>query len=335
MVSIKDIAARCGVSVATVSKALNNHSDISETTRTHVRSVADEMGYMPNLAARALKTNRTYNLGVLFVDEMHSGLTHEYFSGVLESFKEEAERRGYDITFINRNIGEKAASYLEHCRYRGVDGLMVANAHFNDPQMLELMASDLPVVTIDHVFNNRTSIFSDNIRGMRELVQYVVGMCHRRLAFIHGERTSVTENRLTSFYKTCYDLNVEVPDAWVLEGVYHDPATCARLTRELLEQPKHPTCIFFPDDFSALGGLNVLAAAGLSVPDDISAVGYDGIYLSQVMAPPLTTYKQDTVRLGTAAAEQLVNLIERPKVTLPVQLLVEGTLLKGKTVRQL
>ena len=86
---------------------------------------------------------------------------------------------------------------------------------------------------------------------------------------------------------------------------------------------------------NVLGGLNVLAAAGLSVPDDISAVGYDGIYLSQVMAPPLTTYKQDTVRLGTAAAEQLVNLIERPKVTLPVQLLVEGTLLKGKTVRQL
>ena len=91
MVSIKDISIRCGVSVATVSKALNNHSDISETTKNHVLSVAKEMGYYPNLFARALKTNRTYNIGVLFIDEAQSGLTHEYFANVLDSFKVEAE----------------------------------------------------------------------------------------------------------------------------------------------------------------------------------------------------------------------------------------------------
>ena len=103
MVSMKDIAQACGVSVASVSKALNNHTDIGEETRQLIRRTAKEMGYFPNSVARTLKTNRSYNLGVLFVDEANSGLTHDYFAGVLESFKETAERNDYDITFVNRN----------------------------------------------------------------------------------------------------------------------------------------------------------------------------------------------------------------------------------------
>ncbi len=101
MASLKDISRVCGVSVATVSKALNNHSDIGEETKEHIKKVAKEMGYLPNLSARALKTNKTHGIGVLFVDEAGSGLTHDYFSSVLDSFKRTAESRGYDITFIN------------------------------------------------------------------------------------------------------------------------------------------------------------------------------------------------------------------------------------------
>lgn len=101
MVSMRDIAEKCSVSVATVSKALNNHSDISEETRKKIRQTASDMGYYPNSAARALKTNRSYNIGVLMNDRAHSGLTHEYFSAVLEGVKVESESRGYDITFIN------------------------------------------------------------------------------------------------------------------------------------------------------------------------------------------------------------------------------------------
>ena len=335
MVSIKDIATRCGVSVATVSKALNNRSDISAATRESVRSMAQSMGYMPNSAARALKTNRTYNLGVLFMDDTMSGLTHEYFSSVLDSFKVEAESRGYDITFINHNIGGQRTSYLEHCRYRGVDGVVVACVAFGDQEVMELMDSDLPIVTIDHVFNNRTTIISDNIRGMRELVTHVYNKGHRRIAFIHGERTSVTENRLASFHKTCYELGLDIPDKYVREGVYHDPKSCACITRELLALPQRPTCILFPDDFSTIGGLNAIAEEGLTVPDDISAAGYDGIYLSQVMAPRLTTYRQNTAMLGKAAAQQLCNLIEWPKTTLPERIVVEGSLQEGRSVKQL
>ena len=104
MVSMKDIAKQCNVSVASVSKALNGYPDISEETRQLILNTASEMGYLPNSSARSLKTKRSHNLGVLFVDEAMSGLTHDYFNHVLESFKRTAESRGYNITFTSGNV---------------------------------------------------------------------------------------------------------------------------------------------------------------------------------------------------------------------------------------
>ena len=215
MPSLKDLAKECGVSVATVSKALNDQPDISPATRERVRAAAHRMGYLPNAAARSLKTNRTYNLGVLFVDERQSGLTHEYFSAVLDSFKVEAEKHGYDITFINHNISGKSMSYLEHCRYRNVDGVVIACVNFYEPQVVELVNSEVPVVTIDHVFNNRMAILSDNVFGLKALVRQAWACGHRRIAFIHGEKTAVTENRVAGFYQACEELGLKIPEAYV------------------------------------------------------------------------------------------------------------------------
>lgn len=333
MSSLKDLAQECGVSVATVSKALNGQPDISEATRARVREAARRMGYVPNMAARSMKTNRTYNIGVLFVDEQQSGLAHEYFSAVLDSFKVRVEQLGYDITFINRNLGGRTMTYLEHCHYRGVDGAVIACVDFNDPQVIELVNSDVPVVTIDHVFNNRMAVLSDNVMGLSALVRTAYAQGHRRIAFIHGERTAVTENRLAGFYKSCDELGLEVPDAYVREGIYHDAARCAQETKALLALPQRPTCIIFPDDFSALGGYNALTEAGLSIPEDISVMGYDGIYLSRVVKPSLVTYQQNTKSLGRLAADKLIELIEHPRVTLPEQIRVSGKLLDGGSVR--
>ena len=332
MSSLKDLAQECGVSVATVSKALNGQPDISEATRARVREAARRMGYVPNMAARSMKTNRTYNIGVLFVDEQQSGLAHEYFSAVLDSFKVRVEQLGYDITFINRNLGGRTMTYLEHCHYRGVDGAVIACVDFNDPQVIELVNSDVPVVTIDHVFNNRMAVLSDNVMGLSALVRTAYAQGHRRIAFIHGERTAVTENRLAGFYKSCDELGLEVPDAYVREGIYHDAARCAQETKALLALPQRPTCIIFPDDFSALGGYNALTEAGLSIPEDISVMGYDGIYLSRVVKPSLVTYQQNTKSLGRLAADKLIELIEHPRVTLPEQIRVSGKLLDGGSV---
>lgn len=335
MVSIKDISVRCGVSVATVSKALNNHSDISKATKQHILAVAREMGYYPNSFARALKTNRTYNIGVLFVDEAQSGLTHEYFANVLDSFKVEAESQGFDITFINKHMGLRKMSYYEHSKYRGVDGVVIACIDFSDPDVLELINGDLPVVTIDHVFDNRTAIVSDNIKGMREIIHYLYDKGHRRIAYIHGADSSVTQNRVGSFYRTLSELNISIPDDYVKDGIYHDTETTYKLTKELLALKNRPTCIIFPDDFSCIGGINAIREAGLVIPDDISIVGYDGILLSQVLDPKLTTYMQDTKALGKYAAQKLIEAIINPKANIIERIVVEGKLLPGETVKDI
>ncbi|MBH1942349.1 LacI family DNA-binding transcriptional regulator [Mobilitalea sibirica] len=335
MVSIKDISIRCGVSVATVSKALNDHSDIGQITKENIRKVAKEMGYLPNSFARALKTNRTYNLGVLFMDEAQSGLTHEYFNNVLNSFKVEAEKKGYDITFINKYMGQKTMSYYEHSKYRGVDGVVIACIDFSDPDVIELIRGDLPVVTIDHVFDNRTAITSDNVKGMRDLITYIYEMGHTKIAYIHGADSSVTQNRVGSYYKTLGELGIEVPDEYVVSGIYHDPDTTVKLTKKLLALKDRPTCIIFPDDFSCIGGINAIKENGLRIPEDISVAGYDGILLSQVLDPKITTLQQNTKALGRSAAEKLIALIENPKATIIERVVVEGKVLAGNSVKNL
>jgi LacI family transcriptional regulator, galactose operon repressor len=335
MVSMKDISLKCGVSVATVSKALNDHSDIGESTKEFIRKTAKEMGYFPNSSARALKTNRTYNIGVLFVDEAQSGLTHEYFSHVLDSFKVTAEQNGYDITFINRNKVHSSMSYLEHSKYRGVDGVVIACVDFHDPEVLELVRSDLPVVTIDYTFNNRIAVISDNIKGIKDLLTYIYEMGHRKIAYIHGADSAVTQNRVGSFYKTLDSLGIMVPDEYVKEGIYHDTESSAILTRELLNLKDRPTCIIYPDDFSGIGGINVIKERGLKIPEDISVAGYDGLRLSQVLDPKLTTLKQDTKSLGRLAAEKLIHLIEKPKAAVIERVVVRGEVIKGESVKQI
>ena len=333
MVSMKDIARACGVSVATVSKALNGQPDIGEETRTRVCEAAQKMGYMTNSAARALKTNRTYHIGVLFVDERQSGLAHEYFSTMLESFKAEAEAHGYDITFINHNVGGKPTSYLQHCRYRGVDGVVIACVDFTDPRVRELAESDLPLVTVDHVFNNRLAVVSDNVQGMETLVRYAYGKGHRKIAFLHGEKTSVTQNRLVGFFRACEELGLEIPEEYVRESAFHNPDRCAQDTLALMNLPERPTCILFPDDYSYVGGMNALRQMGIRVPEDVSAMGYAGIHLARVIG--LTTYWQDNREIGRIAAERLISLIEHPKTTLVDRIMVSGRLLEGTTVKEL
>ena len=333
MVSMKDIARACGVSVATVSKALNGQPDIGEETRARVSQMAQKMGYMTNSAARALKTNRTYHIGVLFVDERRSGLGHEYFATMLESFKVEAESHGYDITFINHNVGGKPTSYLQHCRYRGVDGVAIACVDFTDPRVRELAESDLPLVTVDHMFNNRLAVVSDNVQGVEALVRYAYEKGHRKIAFLHGEKTSVTQNRLVGFYRACEELGLVIPEEYVRESAFHNPDRCAQDTLDLMNLPERPTCILFPDDYSYVGGMNALRQMGIRVPEDVSVMGYDGIHLARVIG--LTTYWQDTREIGRIAADRLISLIEHPKTTLADRIMVPGRLLEGNTVKNL
>lgn len=333
MASLKDIAKSCDVSVATVSKALNNHTDISEETKERIRQVAKEVGYSPNSSARALKTNRTYSIGVLFVDEAMSGLTHDYFSVVLDSFKRTAEKKGYDITFINScKERPNRMSYLTHSRYRGFDGVVLACIDFNDPEVIELVHSNIPVVTIDHLFNNRIAVVSDNITGMKDLLEYIYGMGHRKIAYIHGADSAVTSSRLSSFYSTAERLGLDIPEEYIREAEYRDAVKTYQITNQLLDLPNPPTCILYPDDFAAFGGISAIRERGLNIPGDVSVAGYDGIRATEHLEPKLTTVKQDAEQIGRTAAKKLISLIERPKTTIVEQFLIPGKVMEGKSV---
>ena len=307
MVSLKTIAERCGVSTATVSKALNDHKDISEETKNRVKQTAEALGYFPNAAARALKTNRSYNIGVLFEEEAGRGLTHEYFSGVLNGLKIQAEKLGYDITFINTN--------------------------FDDPDVIELMNSEIPVVTIDYVHHNCTAVTSNNIQGMEDLVKYIYSQGHRKIAYIHGqEGSSVTRDRLASFYRTIDELGLEIPDTYVRSADYLETKGSAKQTKELLNLEDPPTCIIYPDDTSLIGGRNVIIEMGLRIPRDISVAGYDGTMISQLLYPKLTTIRQNTEMIGSEAATRLIGTIEKPRTTLVERVVIEGSLVPGQSV---
>ena len=331
-VTIKDVAAKCGLSISTVSKAFNNYADISAETREIVQRAAKEIGYYPNAIARTLKTNRSFNLGVLFQEDRGNGLTHPFFASVLQAFKAEAEKHGYDITFINHNIGRSGMTYLEHCRYRNVDGVCVVCADFYAPEVVSLVASDLPLVTIDHAFANRSCVLSQNREGLQVLVEYAVSLGHTRIAYVHGQKASVTEKRVTGYFRGLEACGIEPRTEYLVKAVYDSPEAGATALCELLSLPEPPTCILMPDDHTALGALDAAKQMGLRVPEDISIAGYDESRIAQLSRPRLTTVSQDAVKMGTQAALYLIDRIENPRSAVSETALIPTKLVKGESM---
>lgn len=333
MVTLKMLAKQCGVSVATVSKALNGAPDISAETAARIQKAAAEMGYTPCAAARSLKTSRSHNLGVIFSDGTNSGLTHEHFAYILNSFKRRAEELRYDITLISDHPGLWGGDYVSHVRFRNCDGVAVLVADNAGPTAQELVRLGVPVVSVDYHFDNCSCVESDNVSGIRELVEYVYSQGHRKIAAIFGDDNVVTRIRMSSFFNTCSKLNLTIPEEYVCFGRYHSGRTSAEATRKLMELPEPPTCILYPDDFSFFGGKRELEAMGLSVPEDVSAAGYDGISVGKVVS--LTTVQQDTDAIGIAAAEELARAVEEGRGYLPGTRVIPCSLISGATVRKI
>ena len=331
--NIKDVARSCGLSISTVSKVFNSYPDISEATRRQVMESARRIGYRPNALARALKTNRSYNLGVLFVDENVSGLMHPFFAAVLNAFKAEAEKRGYDITFINHNIGTMDMTYLEHCRYRNVDGVCLACVDFYAPEVIELVNGDIPCVTIDHVFDGSSGIISDNLSGIGQLVDRAAALGHRRIAYLHGQRNSaVTEDRIKGFCEAMARHGLAVRDEYVVQSRYDDGESVRELLGRLMDLPERPTCVLLPDDASYFGALDCLRERGLSVPGDVSLAGYDGVRSVQAVRPRLTTIRQDSEAMGSQAALCLIDRIDHPTTAVSQLMLIPTTLIEGESL---
>lgn len=329
MVTLKDIANLCNVSVATVSRALNGQSDVNSNTAKRIRRLAQEMGYYPNAAARALKTNRSYNIGILYEDEIH----HEYFSLLIDRIRTSAEQKGYDITFLSKS---KQTAYYEHAKYRGLDGVIILQATFEAPEVMQLAGSDLPCVAIDYQYTCCPCVISNHHSSIDQLVRHAYERGYRKIAFVHGQPGYITDQRVNGFYKTCCSLGLNVPEGYVQAAFYHEPQSNAEATKRLLALPDPPSCILYPDDYSCLGAFTQLERAGLSIPDDIGIIGYDGIMLSTVIRPRLTTYKQDVQKKGEMAVELLISQIEAPGVRPKDEcVVVSGQLVPGGTLRPL
>ena len=335
MITLKDIANKCGLSVATVSKAMNNMPDISLSTAQRIQKIAREMGYMPNSAARSMKTGRSMIIGMLMFLGSESIWTHNYSALVADGVHRTVEDHGYDLTPVSCKGAGSMGGYLNYCRYRNYDGVIVMSGGSSDPLLDDLVNSDFPLVTIDYRLPSRSSIISDNIEGMRRLVRHVYDLGHRRLGFIHGNESTVTSDRISGFFSACNELGIEVPDCRVRAAHYLSQEESARITLELLALDERPTCIFYPDDYACLGGVRALKARGLSVPGDVSVVGYDGTRIAEAVEPSLTTYRQNCEAIGVSAAEMLLRVIDNSHNVLPRHIIVPGRLIEGASVRNL
>ncbi len=331
MVRLKDIAEACGVSVATVSRALNGLTNENKERTALICQAAREMGYYPNAAARTLKTSRSSNIGILYEDRMN----HEYFSSLMDELRSAAEDCGYDLTLIGRSGGKGTESYYDHARRRNLDGVVVIQADFDSANVIRLASSDMPSVVIDHVYEGCDCVSSDNRASMERIVRHVAAHGHRNIAFITGQPGAVSQERLAGFYKTCAELGIRVPEGFVREGRFHDPEGCIRIVRELLKGDEKPTCILCPDDYSCLGALWALKAEGTRIPDELSLIGYDGIRMTRMIQPMLTTYRQNTEAIAREAINLLTEAIETPEKHKPRQITVEGMLLEGDTLGEL
>ena len=275
----------------------------------------------------------SHNIGVLFADESFNGLTHPFFASVLNAFKNEAENHGYDLTFINHNVGSDGRSFVDYCRYRNLDGVLLACVDFYSEAIQKLLDSDIPCVSVDYPWPKQSCVLSDNRNGMKQLVDYAVSLGHSRIAFISGQRNSeVTETRRREYLEAMADHKLAVPDGYLQEAIYSDNEVVREYVAKLLARRDRPTCILLPNDTTYFGAQEAIREQELRIPRDISLAGYDGIPLTQTLRPQLTTIRQNSEALGEQAAKLLIMRLEQPETAVEEVVTIPVELIKGSTV---
>lgn len=318
MSTIYEIAKIAGVSPTTVSKVINNYPDVSDKTRAKIQKILQEENFLPNSQAQFLSTKRTWTLGIVYFEDLRVGLSHPFFSGVIEAFKRQADKQGYSLLFGSKNDRLKNDTFLEYFKYRAVDGIAIICTDPNDKETLELIESDFPIVVIDMVNKNTSTVASDNMEGCYLAVKYLYDLGHRKIAYIEG--TSKSDNwasvtRRKGYEKAMKRLGLDIIDGYIADGVNFDVSGGYNAMKGLLKHKEIPTAVFTAGDKIAIGAIDALKDEGLSVPDDMSIVGYDDIELARYITPKLTTIRQDRVEIGKTAVDLLVKQInERTKL---------------------
>lgn len=305
-VDITQVAQRAGVSPATVSRVTNGRSTVARHLAKRVWKAIEELGYTPNPQARALVSGRSRVLGLLV-----SEITNPFFPELMQSFEDVAGEHDFEVMIGSANYNrERAELFIRRLVQRRVEGVAVmtfrAESHFLD----ELIAEDIPLVTIDVSANAARSLVLevDYARGIDEAVQHLALLGHRRIAFASGPMPHLTNvRRKDAFLRSVRKIGLPAPNTPVFVGEHtFEGGTQAAL--HFLHLDPRPTAILCSNDMMAVGVLRVMAERGLRVPRDVSVVGFDDIHLSEFINPPLTTIRMSRQELARAAFKGLEQL---------------------------
>src|SRR5229473_6450896 len=311
-----DIARDLGVSLMTVSKALRSHTDISEETRTRVLKRARELDYRPNWIARSLVTRRTYVIGLVIRDLMHS-----FFAEVAKGVTRKFEPLGYHIIISNSEESpEVEERQLELLISRNVDGLIVASAQPNGRRGLfaTLGSRKVPYVLIDRM----PSCLEAHFVGVKDeeigvlATEHLIEQGCRRIAHLRGPAVQTGSGRLRGYRRALAKHRLEARPDYVISGQTSD-STGYDAMRHLLTLSPPPDGVFCYNDPVAAGAIKAILESGLSVPNDIAIIGAGNVHYSDLLRVPLSTIDQSSSLIGESAAELLAQCIETEKKPLP------------------
>ena len=334
MITIKEIAKRCGVSPSTVSKVIKNYSTIPEETKRKVRQVIEETGYVPNYAASSLSSGDYRNIGILgFLNDKESPLSRHIFSSILASFQKEMTDNGYDLVFIDKNVNGTNRSFLSDCEHKMVSGILLFG-NLYDSQMQEVLNSKIPCIGFDYEGENVNSVYTKGEKALYELTNYIISNGHKNIIFVTGDLNSMTEKRIAGFKRAMLENNIPLTDHSLMHIPYSHVTKAEEVTEKILNEYPETTAIIYPDDISALVGIHKLRELGKKVPKDISVAGFDGAVFAKYLTHPLTTMVQDTNEIGVALAKVLLDSIKNPHKGKTV-VEFDAKLFKGRTVAKI
>jgi LacI family transcriptional regulator len=290
--TIHDVAARAGVSVATVSRVLNGKELVREETSRHVRAAAKSLRYVPNVAARSLSIRRSQTIGIVLPD-VHG----EFFSEVIRGIDLAARAAGYHI-LVSGSHSDPAQMLEVVATMRGrVDGLVVMAPDVAVTPLRESLAPDLPVVLLNSSDREHDAITIDNFGGARAMMRYLFSLGHRSVAFIKGPAQNADARERLRGYRQSMRAHGTASRALEFEGDFTERSGYAAAA-QIADADPRPTAIFGANDSMAVGALSALDERGVSVPREMSVVGFDDIPIARYVAPSLTTIRIDIAELG-------------------------------------
>jgi len=316
MIKIGDIAKATGFSVTTVSKALNNYTDISDTTKALIIKKANELGYIPNLQARGLVMKRSFTFGVMLDEILDLGLEHPFFAGVIQSFREAIEDQGYDLVFISNAIGNSPIeSYLAHCRQKSVDGVFILCTNPKDEGVLQLIESEVPTVVFDYSLKNSHCLLSNHYQGSYEAVEYLLNLGHSKIGHIYGsELTYAGAERRRAYIEALKHNKIALRDDYMVSGGYFDFKYGKKAMKELLSLEDRPSAVFVAGDIMALGAIQCCYEENIRIPEDLSIIGFDNVRLLDWITPALTSVSQNVKEIGKQCCELLIENVKNKEM---------------------